>query len=248
MVDAASQDGTADVARAAGATVAQESELMAGFGPCGGKGDAMWRAAARADGDLLVFCDADTTDFDAAFVSGLLGPLLTDPEVDLVKGAFERPFRAGSEFLAAEGGRVTELVARPLLNLHFFELAGLEQPLAGEIAIRRSLFEQLRVPVGYGVEIAMLIDALRLRGARAIGQSRLGSRQNRHQPLRSLGTMAYEVMVAAQRRLSDAEVVPGPLVQPATGTRARPVTEERPPLCELRDPVSPGVRRTEATP
>ena len=121
---------------------------------------------------------------------------------------------------------MTELVARPLVNLHLPELAGLEQPLAGEIAIERELFEQLEVPVGYGVEIAMLIDVLRSRGIDAIGQTRLGQRQNRHQPLRSLGRMAYEVMVAVDRRIqgscrlaghAGAARLPGP--EPVPGSR-----------------------------
>ena len=200
VVDAASNDGTARIAERAGARVLQESEVLPQFGPCLGKGDAMWRAVSAAAGEVVVFCDADTTDFSSAFVTGLLLPILREPEVGLVKGSFQRPLRAGGEILPNEGGRVTELVARPLINLHFPELAGLEQPLAGEIAIERELFEQLEVPVGYGVEVAMVIDVLRSRGIDAIGQTRLGQRQNRHQPLRSLGGMAYEVMVAVERR------------------------------------------------
>ena len=241
VVDAGSADGTARIAVECGAVVLQESELLADLGPCRGKGDAMWRAASAATGDLLAFCDADTADFDRGFVCGLLGPILTEPGVRLVKGAFERPFRLGESALPFEGGRVTELVARPLINLHFFELAGLEQPLAGEIAIERSLFERLEVPVGYGVEIAMVIDAARLAGVDAIAQSRLGSRQNRHQPLRSLSAMSYEVMVAAQRRLEGAPPpAPGPLVLPGDdGLRLSPRCEERPPLASLGERARP---------
>ena len=237
VVDAASADGTARIAERAGARVLQESEILAEHGPCLGKGDAMWRAVSEAAGDIVVFCDADTTDFRPAFVTGLLLPILREPGVGLVKGAFERPLRAGNEVLANEGGRVTELVARPLVNLHFPELAGLEQPLAGEIAIERELFEELEVPVGYGVEIAMLIDTLRSRGIDAIGQTRLGQRQNRHQPLRSLGRMAYEVIVALQCRTGDggaAPVAPGPLVLPGPSpSRLSPRWEERPPLASV---------------
>ena len=237
VVDAASADGTARVAAGAGARVLQESEVLADYGPCLGKGDAMWRAVAEAAGDIVVFCDADTTDFSSAFVTGLLLPILREPGVGLVKGSFERPLRAGGEVIPNEGGRVTELVARPLVNLHFPELAGLEQPLAGEIAIERELFEELAVPVGYGVEIAMLIDAMRSRGIDAIGQTRLGQRQNRHQPLRSLGRMAYEVMVALERRTqgsSTSPVTPGPLVLPGRNpSRETPRCEERPPLASI---------------
>lgn len=237
VVDADSADGTGEIAASfAGATVVRESELNSRFGPPRGKGDAMWRAAAEASGDVLVFCDTDTSDFSRGFVLGLLGPILTEPAVRLVKGAFARPLRLGDELLHGEGGRVTELVAKPLLNLHFFDLAGLEQPLAGEIAIDRSLFGKLSVPVGYGVEIAMLIDALELVGLDAIAQTRLGSRQNRHQPLAALGAMAYEVIVAVQRRVGGAAVVPGPLLQPGPGAgRLTPRCEERPPLDSIGD-------------
>lgn len=235
VVDADSADGTGEIAAARGARVLQESALLPEFGSCRGKGDAMWRAASAAIGETLVFCDADSLDFSPGFVVGLLGPLLCEPGVRLVKGSFERPFRAGDGILPNEGGRVTELVARPLLNLHFYELAGLEQPLAGEIAIDRSLFERLAVPVGYGVEIAMLIDTLRIAGLDAIAQTRIGTRQNRHQPLRSLGLMSYEVMVAALRRTErQSEPSPGPLLLPgAEPERLAPRCEERPPLYEI---------------
>ena len=201
VVDAASPDGTADVARAHGATVLQESELLTRFGPARGKGDAMWRALSATRGDIVAFLDADTEDFDPGFLLGLLGPLFGDPELQLLKGAFRRPFRVGVEHLPDEGGRVTELVARPLLNLHVPELAGFRQPLAGEVSGRRALLESLPFPVGYGVEIAMLIDALRAVGVDALGQVDLGSRQNRHQPLRALGAMSYSVMYAGLSRV-----------------------------------------------
>ena len=160
----------------------------------------MWRAASVARGDALVFADTDTVDFAPSLVTGVLGPLLSDPEIRLVKWSFERPFQAGGERLPAEGGRVTELVARPLINLRFPGLAGLEQPLAGELAIDRDLFERLQVPVGYGVEIAMLIDALREVGLDRMAQVDLGSRQNRHQPLRELSRMAHQVLIAVENR------------------------------------------------
>ncbi|HEX4753118.1 MAG TPA: glucosyl-3-phosphoglycerate synthase, partial [Solirubrobacterales bacterium] len=164
VVDADSPDGTAAVAREHGARVVSESAIRPELGPARGKGDAMWRAAATTTSELLVFLDADTTDFHAGFLTGLLGPVLLDPTVALLKGTFRRPFALGDAIREGEGGRVTELVARPLLNLHFPSLSGFAQPLAGEIAIRRDLFERLSVPVGYGVEIAMLIDALGLAG------------------------------------------------------------------------------------
>lgn len=239
VVDAGSRDATAVVARAQGATVVDESSLMNEFGQCAGKGDAMWRAASIASGEVLVFADADTVDVDPAFVTGLLGPMMLEPGIELVKGSFDRPFAAGSATLPHQGGRVTELLARPLLNLHFPHLAFLEQPLAGEAAISRELFEQLAVPVGYGVEIAMAIDVAEMAGAASIGQVRLGTRQNRHQSLQALSGMAYEVLIAAERRISGLKEAPVPMEAPAlpggSSTRRPLACDERPPLRELRE-------------
>ena len=201
VVDAASLDGTADRAAAAGATVMQQDELASELGPALGKGDAMWRALAATDGEIVCFLDADTEDPDPKHLLGLLGPLLSEPEIAFVKGAFARPFNAGGQTLADEGGRVTELMARPLLNLHFPLLAGFAQPLAGEFAARRPLLERLPFPVGYGIEIATLIDALDDVGLDALAECRLGTRQNRHQSLRALGEMAFAVLAAVERRL-----------------------------------------------
>jgi glucosyl-3-phosphoglycerate synthase len=201
VVDGASLDGTADRAAAAGATVMQQDELASELGPALGKGDAMWRALAATDGEIICFLDADTEDPDPKHLLGLLGPMLSEPEIAFVKGAFARPFSAGGRTFADEGGRVTELMARPLLNLHFPLLAGFAQPLAGEFAGRRPLLERLPFPVGYGVEIATLIDALDELGLDALAECRLGTRQNRHQSLRALGEMAFAVLAAVERRI-----------------------------------------------
>lgn len=239
VVDAASADGTAAVAEAHGARVVQESALLSAHGPARGKGDALWRSLAAVAGEIVVFVDSDTEDFDDRFVRGLVGPLLAQPGLAFVKGAFRRPFKLGETTVPDGGGRVTELVARPVLNLHVPELAGFVQPLAGEFAARRSLLEQLRFPVGYGVEIATLIDAHRLAGLDGLAQVDLGVRQNRHQSLRALSAMAYAVMVAAQRRIgpggSAFAAEPGPLAFPdADGLELRSVAvEERPPIASL---------------
>jgi glucosyl-3-phosphoglycerate synthase len=195
----------------------------------------MWRAAGATSAELLVFIDADTVDFDPGFLTGLVGPLLLDPALALVKGTFHRPLALGDTVSAGEGGRVTELVARPLLNLHFPALAGFAQPLAGEIAIRRDLFQRLSVPVGYGVEIAMLVDALRLVGLDALAEVDLGARQNRHQSLRALSAMATEVMVAVERRTGGPPRPASPALRPRPEGNAGPEVwrlrcEERPPL------------------
>jgi glucosyl-3-phosphoglycerate synthase len=258
VVDAASRDGTAATARAAGATVMQEDDLMPAFGPCRGKGDAMWRALAAATGEVVAYVDGDSEDFGERMLTGLLAPLFARPELALVKGAFQRPFAVGGEVRPGEGGRVTELMARPLLNLHRPALAGFAQPLAGEVAARRDLLERLDFPVGYGVEIAMLLDAEELVGIDALGQADLGSRQNRHQPLRELSAMSYAVLVAASRRLLGAEAIdalaPGPYVLPgAAEVDVRQVAvEERPALSRIRRSPGPsfapgGPRRPSAS-
>jgi glucosyl-3-phosphoglycerate synthase len=242
VVDAASQDGTARIAQAAGVTVMQEDELSSELGPTRGKGDAMWRALRVLQSEIVVFVDTDTEDFSEQFFTGMLGPLLSDPAVRLVKGFFRPPFRAAGTLMPNGGGRLTELMARPLLNLHAPELAVFDQPLAGETAARRDLLEQLPFSVGYGVEIAMLIDAWRKVGLQALAQVDLGVRQNRHQSLRELSAMAYAVLVAAQTRFLGSEFADayacGSISLPALdGGRAmetRQVTvEERPPLVEL---------------
>ncbi len=245
VIDAASTDGTAEIAMRRGLTVLQESELMPGYGPAQGKGDALWRGVSVTSGDVILFVDTDSEDFDAVFALGMLGPLLTQPGIEFVKGSFTRPFRVGDVRVPHGGGRVTELVARPLINLYVPELAGFTQPLAGETAARRSLLESLAFPVGYGVEIAMMIDVLRRVGIDAMAQADLGTRQNRHQPLRALTAMAHSVLVAALTRIHGHDAVwshgPGPLALPGdAGVEVRQVPiEERPPLRSLgrRDDV-----------
>jgi glycosyltransferase involved in cell wall biosynthesis len=236
VVDAASRDGTAKRAAAMGAVVVQQDELLPEHGPALGKGDAMWRVVPHTHGDVVCFLDADTEDPHPHHLLGLLGPLLHEPEVALVKGAFHRPFRAGGQSLAHEGGRVTEVMARPLLNLHFPLLAGFDQPLAGEFGARRDLLSRIPFPVGYGVEIAVLIDALEACGLQALAECHLGTRQNRHQPLRALGEMAFAVLAAVERRLDGPRgVVSGHYLRPwEDGAVAHVPVEERPPLDSLR--------------
>jgi glucosyl-3-phosphoglycerate synthase len=196
VIDSDSTDDTSAVAADAGAVVHRASDIRPDLGTHPGKGEAMWKSMFVTKGDVIVFMDADLLDWDTHFVPGLLGPLLTTPGVELVKGFYERPLGD----TPYEGGRVTELVARPLISLLFPELAGLYQPLAGEWAIRRSLFEALSVPTGYAVELAALIDTVSARGDEAIAQVDLGRRAHRHQSLRDLGGMARQIIAMALRR------------------------------------------------
>jgi glucosyl-3-phosphoglycerate synthase len=194
VVDADSPDGTADIARARGAEVYSENELMSDYGPAQGKGDAMWRSLSVARGDIVMFADSDTADFREHFITGTLGPLLTDPRVQFCKAAYRRPFSQGEKSIADGGGRVTELMAKPLLNLFYPELAGFVQPLAGEFAARRELFNKVPFFTGYGVEIGMMIDVYAEVGLEGMAQVDLGTRQNRHQSLASLTRMSSVVL------------------------------------------------------
>ena len=192
-----------------GAEVLSEAALMPELGPVLGKGDAMYRALAATDGEIVVFLDTDSHAFDPAFALGLLGPLISEPSISFVKAAYDRPFAAGEQVVPHGGGRVNELVARPLLNLFFPALAVCRQPLAGEVAGRRDLLETLPFPVGYGVEIANLIDAHAALGGEGLAQVEVGSRHNSHQPLRELAPMAYAVIATVMAR-ADLEAVRDP--------------------------------------
>lgn len=202
VVDADSADGTTDIARARGAEVYSENELLPGFGPAQGKGDAMWRALSVARGDIVMFADADTGDFGEHFIYGTVGPLLTVPGVQFNKAAYRRPFTRDQQSVPDGGGRVTELMAKPLLNFFFPELTGFVQPLAGEFAASRDLLLRTPFLTGYGVEIAILIDVLHHVGLSAMAQVDLGSRQNRHQPLWDLTRMSSAVLRALARRVT----------------------------------------------
>jgi glucosyl-3-phosphoglycerate synthase len=247
VIDSDSTDATSTVAADAGARVFGAADIRPDLGTFPGKGEAMWKSQFVTHGDLVVFMDADLVDWDTHFVPGLLGPLLTDPEVQLVKGYYERPFRDADHPEAAyEGGRVTELVARPLLALHRPDLGGLVQPLAGEWAVRREHLASLSVPTGYAVEIAALIDTFDRAGLGAIAQVDLGRRAHRHQALLDLGRMAAQLTAAVARRsglaappdvLPLTQFVPGPGRADGTSDPVADVhavdVRERPPAASL---------------
>lgn len=202
VVDADSVDRTGDVARAAGARVVRQAEVLpeAGTGP--GKGEALWKGLAASHGDLVVFVDADILDIGPRFVVGLLGPLLTDPTIAFTKATYDRPLQVGDDLQPTGGGRVTELLARPLIASFWPELAWLTQPLSGEYAGRRSLLEDLPFIRGYGIELAMLVDIAERCGPEVIAQVDLGRRIHDHQDLAALGRMATEILHVAMDRLA----------------------------------------------
>ncbi|MEU9150123.1 glucosyl-3-phosphoglycerate synthase [Streptomyces sp. NPDC048417] len=237
VVDSGSTDRTAAVAAAAGARVVHRDTILPRIPAVPGKGEVLWRSLLVTTGDIVCFIDADLRDFSSDFVTGIVGPLLTDPDVDLVKAMYDRPL-AGS---AGQGGRVTELMARPLLNMHWPQLAGFVQPLGGEYAARRSLLEQLPFPVGYGVELGMLVDALHLVGLDALAQVDVGVRKHRHQDGQALGRMSAAIYRTAQLRLARGHLIRPALTQFERGEdgfepRTYSVdTEERPPMAEIAE-------------
>ena len=201
VVDSGSTDRTGEVAAAAGARVVHRDEILPSVPPVPGKGEVLWRSLMVTSGDVVCFVDADLRRFDPSLVRGILGPLLTDSSVQLVKAAYDRPLVGAGGVVPGGGGRVTELVARPLLNMHWPRLAGVVQPLAGEYAARRSLLERLPFPCGYGVELGLLVDTLDVAGLDAIAQVDVGTRYHRHQGDAALGRMASEIWQAALLRL-----------------------------------------------
>jgi glucosyl-3-phosphoglycerate synthase len=238
VMDSDSADDTAAIARDHGAQVHAVRSVRPDLGGHAGKGEALWKSQFVTSGDVLVFIDADLTEWGPHFVSGLLGPLLASPGTVLVKGFYDRRLDDGSPGHAPQGGRVTELVARPLLNLHWPELAAMVQPLAGEWAVRRSAFETLAVPTGYGVELAVLLDVVGDLGLDAVAQVDLGERAHSHQSVHDLGVMAAEILAVAARRLGLSTSDTGELWQFDRGTappwRARAVPLlERPPATTI---------------
>ncbi|MFE9626638.1 glucosyl-3-phosphoglycerate synthase [Streptomyces sp. NPDC006527] len=246
VVDSGSTDRTSQVAAAAGARVVHRDTILPRIPAVPGKGEVLWRSLLVTTGDIVCFIDADLREFSSDFVTGIVGPLLTDPDIDLVKAMYDRPLGTESTALASgrtagQGGRVTELMARPLLNMHWPQLAGFVQPLGGEYAARRSLLERLPFPVGYGVELGMLVDALHLVGLDALAQVDVGVRKHRHQDGQALGRMAAAIYRTAQLRLARGHLVRPSLTQferGANGFEPRTYsvdTEERPPMAEIAE-------------
>ena len=194
VVDSDSTDGTAAVARAAGADVVATTEVLPAHGTRPGKGEALWKSLAVTTGDLLVFLDADLIGDVSHYVPGLLAPLLADPQVLYAKGCYTRPLELDGDSRPGGGGRVTELTARPLLNALWPELAGVVQPLAGEYAGRRSALERVPFVSGYGVEVGLLVDLLELGGLSSLAQVDLGVRRHTSQSEEALGLMAGQVV------------------------------------------------------
>jgi glucosyl-3-phosphoglycerate synthase len=201
LVDSNSSDRTREIAAQLGIPVFIHQQILPQYGARLGKGEALWKSLLVTRGDLILWIDTDIVNIQPHFVSGLIGPLLLRPEVQLVKGFYQRPLKVGDMLQAGGGGRVTELTARPLLNLFYAELSGLIQPLAGEYGGRRTALERLPFSSGYGVEIGMLIDVLETFGLGAIAQVDLLERIHHNQPLEALGKMSFTIIQTVFRKL-----------------------------------------------
>src|SRR5437762_3999561 len=214
VVDDGSTDDTRVVASAAGARVVAAGDVLPECGPGSGKGEALWKSIHAAHGDLIVWCDADVRNFGPPVVIGRLGPLLTSDEVGFVKGFYDRPL----DGRAGEGGRVTELVARPLISILFPHLTPVLQPLGGECAGRREVLEQVPFVQGYGVDLGLLVDVAGRFGLSAMAQVDLGERVHRNRPLAELAPQAEAIIATALTRAGLAVAVE---------------VDERPPMIEV---------------
>ena len=204
VIDSRSEDRTREIAEDEGIPVFIHDEILTECGTYRGKGEAMWKSLQVTKGEIVVWIDTDVTNTHPKFVYGILGPLLQRPEIQFVKAFYQRPLRVGGELQATGGGRVTELAARPILNLFFPELSGLVQPLSGEQGGRRALLEQLPFFTGYGVETGLLIDTLQRAGLDAIAQVDMKQRIHRNQSLLALSKMSFEILQVALRRVGEA--------------------------------------------
>ncbi len=201
LINSNSTDRTRDIASELGVPVFIHQQILPEYGARRGKGEALWKSLLVTHGDIILWIDTDIVNIQPHFVYGLIGPLLLRPEIQLVKGFYQRPLRVGNKLQASGGGRVTELTARPLLNLLYPELSGLIQPLAGEYGGRRSTLEKLHFSSGYGVEIGMLIDTLEMDGLGAIAQVDLQERIHHNQPLEALSKMSFTIIQTVFRKL-----------------------------------------------
>ena len=201
LIDSNSTDHTREIAKEFGLPVYIHQELLPSLGARTGKGEALWKSLLVTKGDILIWIDTDIVNIHPAFVYGILGPLLLTPRIQFVKGFYRRPLKVGEKTQAGGGGRVTELTARPLLNLFYPELSGVLQPLSGEYGGRRTALEQLPFFSGYGVETGLLIDVFEKFGLNAIAQVDLMERVHHNQPLEALSKMSFAILQAVVRKL-----------------------------------------------
>lgn len=247
VIDSGSTDRTLEVAASFGADVYRSAEILPEMGDKRGKGENLWKAIFQLKGDILVYIDADIKNIHPRFIYGLVGPLLFHPSIQYVKAFYDRPLMFSQGVRPSGGGRVTEILVRPLFSLFYPELAAVIQPLSGEYAVRREVLERLPFPIGYGVETSHLLDVYTRWGLDALGQTDLDQRVHRNQATRDLGRMSFGILQAFLSRLEEHRLLKE---LPPLGTVMRqfqshdnhyePVEhvireEERPPMIELAE-------------
>ncbi|MBB6478898.1 glucosyl-3-phosphoglycerate synthase [Spirochaeta isovalerica] len=201
VIDSGSEDRTLEVASAFGADTYLASEILPGLDDKKGKGENLWKAIYQLKGDIIVYIDADIKNIHPRFVYGLVAPLLLKPEVHYVKAFYDRPLAFSGSIRPSGGGRVTEILTRPLFSLFFPDLTAIIQPLSGEYAVRREVIEKIPFPIGYGVETSHLIDIYEEYGLAAFAQTDLDQRVHRNQTTRALGKMSFGILQTFLQRL-----------------------------------------------
>jgi len=262
VIDSGSTDSTAEICRSCGVDFYHSGEILPSHGFKRGKGENLWKAVYQLNGDIICYVDADITNIHPRFVYALVAPLIHQPSIHYVKSFYERPIvQSGGDIRSTGGGRVTEILVRPLFSLFYPELTQFFQPLSGEYAVRRDVLEQIPFPVGYGVETSHLLDVYNKWGMEAFAQVDLDKRIHRNQSTAALGRMSFGILQAFISRLqtqgkitTSAELfniyrgleITGPHYQEVT---AEIVEEDRPPLLELPEylkkfPFSPNRTQT----
>ena len=201
IIDSGSEDKTLDVAASFGADTYLASDILPNLDPMRGKGENLWKAIYQLNGDIIVYIDADIKNIHPRFVYGLVGPLIKRPEVKYVKAFYDRPLAFSDSIRPSGGGRVTEILTRPIFSLFFPELTAIIQPLSGEYAVRREVLESIPFPIGYGVETSHLLDVYQMYGMSAFAQCDLDQRVHRNQSTRALGKMSFGILQTFLNRL-----------------------------------------------
>ena len=207
VIDSGSKDRTVEIAKSFGADVYLSSDILPGIEPQKGKGENLWKAIYQLTGDIIVYIDADIKNIHPRFVYGLVAPLIYYDKIKYVKAFYDRPLAFSEGVRPSGGGRVTEILVRPLFSLFFPELSGIIQPLSGEYAVRREVLDKIPFPIGYGVETSHLIDVFTKWGLEAFAQTDLDQRVHRNQATRDLGKMAFGILQTFLRRLRNTGMI-----------------------------------------
>jgi glucosyl-3-phosphoglycerate synthase len=207
VIDSGSTDNTRDVAASFGADVYLSKNILPHLGEKRGKGENLWKAIYQLKGDIIVYIDADIKNIHPRFAYGLIAPLIYHQQIKYVKAFYDRPLAISNELRPTGGGRVTEILIRPLFSLFFPELSVIIQPLSGEYAVRREVLEQISFPIGYGVETSHLLDVYQKWGISAFGQTDLDQRVHRNQATRDLGKMAFGILQTFLKRMQSLELI-----------------------------------------